>query len=358
MKSDDEVEEHAKLCAEGRTAPVSHRPAHPFVPFLVPIVLAAIANLIFFRVVFRTTLPTAFLADVLFTAFAIAQFALLATWAVFGPWRLYAQWFAALLVGLGLLLAYYLGLELVASERFNPIGSEFLCEFSLAAMRSLVVLAAAQAPLWAIRLVRGWRLVPRGADAARIAVESRQIQLRDILIAMTLLALFLGASRSLSTMFAGREVDFLAGILWEGIAPMIGSTLVIPICLWVCFGSRAACVRLLVFVGSRDRDGDRPVDLGRSVGECCVTRPSWHVNLGSAAFEFCARSRVRICDDLRGLRPPEARGIGCRWESRGFSQSVAMIPRRHGGPALAHASLSHPTRSARSRELVPGLPAG
>jgi hypothetical protein len=173
------------------------------------------------------------------------QFGLLATWAVLGPWGLYRQWFAALLMGLGLLLAFGFGISAVEKHASLPSLKEFL-QMTLAIS---AVAVAAQAPLWLIRLFRGWRLVLRGADTARTAMESRQLQIRDILIAMTILALALGTMKLVvpnERVGAGE----LLGIILGGCGfAAVWSALMLPICVWACFGASPVGFRILVLTG-------------------------------------------------------------------------------------------------------------
>ena len=220
-----------------------------YAPLVVPITLAAVANVIVPEIIVKAfvgrwwfELPVGWLI----VGFFAGQFGLLATWAVLGPWRLYPQWFAALLVGLGLFLAVVLGLSLVGQHVFPPRWKEFL-QVILAIFALLV---AAQLPLWLIRLLRGWRLVLRGADAARTAIESRQLQIREIFIAMTILAVALGTMNLVFGRGGSRHVErFLIEFLTPCGVTVIWSALVLPICLWVCFGASAIGVRIAVLLG-------------------------------------------------------------------------------------------------------------
>jgi hypothetical protein len=213
-----------------------------YAPLVVPIVLAAIANLILPSVIDgpgETGTPLAL-------GVIVGQVGLLAAWAVLGPWRLYAQWFVALLVELGLSLALVLGVGFVWPFKSAPAWRELL----QGTLLIFAILVAAQVPLWCIRLVRGWRLVPRGTDAARTAIESRQLQIRDILIAMTILALALGTT-SLAAKTSDGRVD-MGGVLDTlggcGVV-VVWSALVLPICLWACLGASAIGVRIVALVG-------------------------------------------------------------------------------------------------------------
>ena len=211
-------------------------------PLVVPIILAAVANLILARWLIRGP-------DSLIQQFGVGvlagQFGLIAIWAVLGPWRLYAQWLAAMLVWLGLLLVYAMGAAIVEGDSFAT-WNEFL-EVILGYSAALV---AAQVPLWCIRLLRGWRLVFRGADAGRTAIESRQLQIRDILIAMTILAATLGTMSFVAKQGKGRfHADYLMEVVMVCGFAVVWSTLVLPICLWACFAARSLVVRILALIG-------------------------------------------------------------------------------------------------------------
>jgi hypothetical protein len=218
----------------------------PYAPLLVPIILAAVLNVIIPSVMGaagpgneRARIAAFFLAGIV-----VGQFALLATWAVLGPWQLYVQWFAALLSWLGLFMALILGAAITGDL---PRHWNELLQATLGYSAAFV---AAQAPLWCIRLLRGWRLVLRGADAARTAIQSRQLEIRDILIATTILALFLGTMNIVakgSDTFAPGDVPFIVFGLC-GIA-VVWSALVLPFCLWVCFGASAIRVRIAALMG-------------------------------------------------------------------------------------------------------------
>lgn len=227
---------------ENETPPPPLAPiAYP--PIVVPIILAAVFNLIV-PSMFGPRGPgeviMMFVAGIL-----VGEFGLLATWAVLGPGRLYPQWFEALLVGLGLFLAFVAGIVVAEGHGF-PARNEFF-QMILAIVALLV---ATEVPLWCIRLFRGWRLVFRGKDAARTAIESRQLQIRDILIVMTILAVFLGTMSLAAKGNNGRDdTEFLIfASIGCGVA-VVWSALVLPICLWTCFGASAIGVRIGVLTG-------------------------------------------------------------------------------------------------------------
>ncbi len=215
----------------------------PYAPIVVPVMLAAVFNLI----VPSTSGPAGpgEVVGLLAAGIVAGQFGLLATWAVLGPWRLYAQWFETLFVALGLFLAFVAGAALVEPHEFPPRDVFLLMILAVSA-----VLVAAQAPLWCIRLLRGWRLVLRGTDTARTAFESRQLQIRDILIAMTMLAAFLGTMRLAAKGSDGPQAaELLDIVLWGCGVTVVWSALVLPICLWVCFGASAIGVRIVALMG-------------------------------------------------------------------------------------------------------------
>jgi MFS family permease len=177
----------------------------------------------------------------------VGQFGLLATWAVLGPWRLYSQWFVALLVGLGLFLAFMGGIVMVDPPR--SFRQEFSPIFLQMILGMMAFLVAAQVPLWCIRLLRGWRLVLRGTDTAQTAIESRQLQVRDILIVMTILAVYLGTASAVSKEHSMlTSSDFLIVILMYSVIGAIWSAMVLPICLWACFGASTIGARIVVLV--------------------------------------------------------------------------------------------------------------
>ena len=220
-------------------------PPLPRLPLVLPITLAAVANLIV-PCMIGPRGPGEIFALIVGGVVA-GQFGLLATWAVLGPWRLYSQWFVALLVGLGLFLAFLGGIALVEAPRsFRQEFSPIFLQMILVAMAFLV---AAQVPLWCIRLLRGWRLVLRGTDTAKTAIESRQLQIRDILIVMTILAVYLGTMNVVSKGNNLRMGDYvMIAILTYGIIVAIWSAMVLPICLWACFGASAAGIRIVVLM--------------------------------------------------------------------------------------------------------------
>jgi hypothetical protein len=214
-------------------------------PLVLPALLAAVANLLVPCMIGRHGPGEVF--ALIIAGVVVGQFGLLATWAVLGPWRLYAQWFVALLVGLSLFLAFMGGIVLVYPPR--SLRQEFSPIFLQMILGVMAFLVAAQAPLWCIRLLRGWRLVLRGTDTAQTAIESRQLQVRDILIVMTILALYLGTANAVSkghTMLTGS--DFLIVILIYSVIGAIWSAIVLPVCLWACFGASAIGVRVVVLM--------------------------------------------------------------------------------------------------------------
>ena len=220
-------------------------PTSPLVPLVLPIILAAVVNLIVPSMIGPHSPGEIFILIV--AGVIVGQFGLIATWAVLGPWRLYAQWFVALLVGLGLFLAFMGGIALVEPPR--SFRQEFSPIFLQIILGMMAFLVAAQAPLWCIRLLRGWRLVLRGTDTAQTAIESRQLQVRDILIVMTILAVYLGSASAVSK---GHSIlsdsDFMIAILIYSVIGAIWSAMVLPICLWACFGASTIGVRVVVLM--------------------------------------------------------------------------------------------------------------
>jgi hypothetical protein len=241
----DELATH-RLENEAPPPPPPRRVPHPYAPLVVPILLAAVLNVIFPATVkvAETHIRPGEIVLSFLAGIVVGELGLLATWAVLGPWRLYAQWFAVSLLWLVLFMMLMLGGALV--HDLPPNGNEFLqITFGYSA-----AFVAAQAPLWFIRLLRGWRLVLRGAETARTAIESRQMQIRDILIAMTMLAVFLGTMNLVAKGGHGRDsVEFPFIVLCICGVAVVWSALVLPICLWVCFGASAIRVRIASLVG-------------------------------------------------------------------------------------------------------------
>jgi hypothetical protein len=190
----------------------------------------------------------------------VGELALLAICAVLGlgPWPRYVQWFLALSVEMWLLLVLGAGFATVEESPFGvTVGSVTLHAFSGARNEFLqlilvifAVLVASQAPLWFTRLLRGWRLVRRGTGSPRTAIESRQLQIRDILITMTILAVFLGAMSHAAKTSGGRDdTEFPITVLKVCGFAAVWSTLVLPICVWACFAASSLVVRILVLIG-------------------------------------------------------------------------------------------------------------
>jgi len=233
-------------------APSLPRAPRAYAPLVAPTILADVFNLIFPGIMDAMTRGVGPSDRMILEtiAFALAgvgagQFGLLAVWAVLGPWPLFRQWFAVWLVGLGLFAALVLGITAV-EHHGGPSGKEFL-QIILALSAALV---AVQLPLGLMRLVRGWRLVPRGTDAAATAIKSRQLQIRDILIAMTVLAVALGSAKSAFAENGGRPwAYYMLSFLVSCIFITLWSALVLPICLWVSFGAGAIRFRIMVLAG-------------------------------------------------------------------------------------------------------------
>jgi hypothetical protein len=220
----------------------------PYAPLVVPAILAAIFNVIVPGTMNGAPPNSGTMIAGFFIGGVVAgQLGLLAAWTALGPWRLYRQWFAASLVELGLFLALVFGMIVTSRHESWPEGNQLLQMF----LAVFAVLAGAQVPLWLIRLFRGWRLVLRGSDAARTAIESRQLQIRDIFIAMTVLALFLGTASAVAKSRGVARVDpyYLMEVLVAVGVTAVWSGLVLPICLWVCFGASATETRIVGLVG-------------------------------------------------------------------------------------------------------------
>jgi len=81
-------------------------------------------------------------------------------------------------------------------------------------------------------------------------LQSRQLQIRDMLIAMTILALFLGTTSLVAKTSDGHDdAEFLMVVLNVCGVAVVWSTLVLPICVWACFGASAIGVRIVVLMG-------------------------------------------------------------------------------------------------------------
>jgi hypothetical protein len=240
--------------------PPPSRGFHRYAPLLAPIILAALFNAIVPSVmnglvdsVMKRGIPQSRIEMEVMEVVAYAllgvaagQFGLLATWAVLGPWPLYRQWFAALAVEIGLLAALFLGISAIADH--GPMSNwKELVQFILAC---IAIAVAVQLPLWLARLLRGWRLVPRGTDASRLAIESRQLQIRDILIAMTLVAFTLGTLKYVCQGHGARmEMQAILSILAACVAALVWSALLLPMCVWATFGASSIGVRIVVLAG-------------------------------------------------------------------------------------------------------------
>ena len=219
------------------------RALRSYVPLVVPVILAAAFNVIALGFN-RSGGPGRELIDSFAAGVIAGEVGLLAIWAVLGPWRLYSQWSSCLLVWLGLLVAIVCGLK-IAGE--GPPDGNVILQLMLGYSAALV---AAQVPLGLIRLLRGWRLLLRTADAGRTAIESRQLQIRDILIATTIVAVALGAANLVCRERDGQlDLEATIVVLCVGGVAAAWSALLLPMCLWVCFGGSALHVRIGWFVG-------------------------------------------------------------------------------------------------------------
>ena len=241
-----------KLGASGSHRSENATPPAPFssayAPLLVPILLAAAFNVIApcTEHFIRPSDVYGIAAIFLLVGIGAGQLGLLATWAVLGPWPLYRQWFEAMLVGIGLFLAFLAGIVTANPREGLPPRTIFL-QMILAVFG---LLFAVQLPLWLVRLLRGWRLVLRSADATRTAIESRQLQIRDILIATTIVAVALGATNLVCRERDGQlDLEATIVVLCVGGGAAAWSALLLPMCLWVCFGGSALHVRIGWFVG-------------------------------------------------------------------------------------------------------------
>jgi hypothetical protein len=123
-------------------------------------------------------------------------------------------------------------------------------EFVQVILACIAIAVAVQLPLWLARLLRGWRLVPRGTDASRMVIESRQMQIRDILIAMTLVAVTLGSAKYLVQGHGARmEMEAILSILVACVVAAIWSALLLPMCVWASLGASSVGFRIAVLAG-------------------------------------------------------------------------------------------------------------
>jgi hypothetical protein len=113
------------------------------------------------------------------------QLGVLTVWAVFGPERLLLRWVSALLAAAFLCGALLVGFVISRS----PDAEAFSALLMLPA-----VFLAAQAPLWILRMVTGWEIVPRGAPETSSAA-ARQFGLRHLLGATTAVAATLALAK-------------------------------------------------------------------------------------------------------------------------------------------------------------------
>jgi hypothetical protein len=79
-----------------------------------------------------------------------------------------------------------------------------------------------------------------------MAIESRQLQIRDILIAMTMLAVTLGI---MSLVAKRGDAGFLIDVVMACGVAAVWSTLVLPICVRVCFAASPLVVRIVALIG-------------------------------------------------------------------------------------------------------------
>ena len=131
------------------------------------------------------TEPLWWLAGLL-SGVVLAQFGLLAVWAVFGPGRLLVRWPAALLAAAALLCG--LAMLLIAGE---PLASRNMEEFFLSLLMLPLFALAVQFPLWAFKWAIGGRIVILGSKDAASASASRQFTLQHLLGVTTVLAIAL-----------------------------------------------------------------------------------------------------------------------------------------------------------------------
>jgi MFS family permease len=286
---------------------------------VVPIILAAILDVIIPCVMKKAVcgdhvalLTASFLGGVV-----VGEFGLLATWAVLGPWRRYTQWFATLLVWVALFTALALG---VALARDLPRDPNDLLRVPVAYWPAFVSL---QVPLAFVRLFRGWRLVLRGRDTARTAIESRQLEVRDFLIVTTILALFLGAMDLVAKRGHGPgEPPFLIIVLGMcGAAAVVGA-LTLPSCLWVCFRASRIKVRVLALIGFLLTSGTVLVGIVNAVSRRAVALEAPGVVLtlllglfatllsGLGLARACGYVLVSVRTARRGLAPLDGGKVG------------------------------------------------
>jgi hypothetical protein len=134
------------------------------------------------------------------------QLGVLTVWAVFGPERLFRRWTQALLAA-----AFLFSLLLVGFFISSPRGGPDAEVFSALLMLPAVFLAA-QTPLWILRLVTGWEIVPRGAQESPSAA-SRQFGLQHLLGATTVVGATLALAK-IGFFATGAQSDSRTAMAW------------------------------------------------------------------------------------------------------------------------------------------------
>lgn len=203
----------------------------PF-PLIIVVGLAAVVNFIVAASISPSDpgLPLAVLYGLV-----LAQVGLLSAWAVLGPHRIGVQWPASLLILVGLVVMICLG-----TAAGNPRSD---LRSALRSMLGLPLLfAMAQLPLWILRLVAGWRIVPSGAAETITTRGPRQFGVQDLLGVTAAVALILGLAQF--GLFYGADLaasDILA--VWAmglgfGLALAVISTFFVPLGIWAGLGVR------------------------------------------------------------------------------------------------------------------------
>jgi hypothetical protein len=160
------------------------------------------------------------------------QLGVLTVWAVFGPERLLLRWATALLAAALLFGAILVGLVISVPA----VGTE---PFAALLMLPAVFLAA-QAPLWIVRMITGWEIVPRGVREVPSAA-SRQFGLQHLLGATTAVAATLAlakigflamrarGSSGTAEEWLGLAIACLVAGLWNGLLtiPCLYATMVV-----------------------------------------------------------------------------------------------------------------------------------
>ena len=119
------------------------------------------------------------------------QWGLLVIWAALGPRPARVQLPAAIL--LASLLCFTLVMGMAMEPHIQSPFSRADYRELMRILLALPVFLASQSPLWLMRILRGWRVVRRGAADASAMAKWRQLRLQQLLILTALMAVVLGS---------------------------------------------------------------------------------------------------------------------------------------------------------------------